>query len=118
MAKSNNSQLGNGAFYDGRVDGRGARPRRFREVMTAYIEALNREPDLIELNLLRSASALQLNLDDFEAECIRGDHTHQMEWTSAISQRDKMLRRVGILTDAKHAPPITTAGAQGDEDDD
>jgi len=46
MGKTNNSQLGNGAFFVG-VDGRGARPRRFREVMTAYIEALNREPDQI-----------------------------------------------------------------------
>jgi hypothetical protein len=67
---------------------------------------------------LRSASALQLSIDDFEAETIRGDRTHYAEWRSALGQRDKMLRRVGILAGAGHYPAITTAGACDEEDDD
>ena len=98
-------------------DGRTSRARRFREVLTGYLAALAREPDIVELNLLRSAAALQLTIDDFEAETIGGDRTHYADWRGSLSQRDKMLRRVGILAGAGHYPAITTAGAS-DEDDD
>jgi len=117
MAKTNNSMLGNGAFYDRRVNGNTSSARRFREVLTGYLAALGRDPDVVELNLLRSAAALQLAIDDFEAETIRGDRTHYADWRGSLGQRDKMLRRVGILAGAGHYPAITTAGADDEEDD-
>jgi hypothetical protein len=119
LGPKNRSQLGNGAFYDGRVDGRSAGARRFREVLTGYHEALGRDVGDIEQNLLRSAATLQLVIDAWEAEIIRGDLAHYNELKSALGQRDRMLRRVGILAAAHHGPETTTAGAyEADEEDD
>jgi hypothetical protein len=72
---------------------------------------------VVELNLLRSAAALQLAIDDFEAETIRGDRTHYAEWRSSLGQRDKMLRRCGILASASHVPEPKTSGAYEDDDE-
>lgn len=117
--QNNNSQLGNGCVYDGRVDGRSAGARRFREVLTAYHEAIGRDASLVEQNLLRSAASLQLVIDAWEAETIGGDLSHYAEWRSALGQRDRILRRVGILASAHHGPETTTAGAHDiDEEDD
>jgi hypothetical protein len=92
LGQNNRSQLGNGCVYDGRVDGRSASARRFREQLTAYHEALDRDATDIERILLRSAAALQLVIDAWEAETIRGDLTHYSEWRSALGhhkQEDK-----------------------------
>jgi len=92
--------LGSGAFFDERVDGRSTRSHRFKEVLTAYIEELGRPANPTELNLLRSAASLQLTLDDMEMARIKGDRSNYADYSNALLQRDKMLRRVGILTSA------------------
>ncbi len=108
------SQLGNGCFFDNRLDGGTKRGRRLRDLMATYADTLGRDMTPFETDIARSLSITQVEIDRLE-------HQAAPEFAKlklAYDARDKLSRRLGLLVADFHHSDFTTAGAaeaQGDD---
>jgi len=107
ISKYGRSQLGNGNYFDERLNGNTRRGRRLRDLMATYIESVGRELTPFETDIARSLSITQIEIDSLE-------HSAAPEFAKlkmAYDARNRLSRRLGLLTADFHHPDFMTAGA-------